>query len=138
MRLSTLAKAYFACLSYMFALPHILSLKLGFLSCINTFLCAYVWGYVYIKSGNPLLPILFHSLANFFGSVLSNMLPSNMLSIYVLIMFVFAIMGIVLLIINRKKISIDGNARIFIARHPQYFKHWHYIIYFCYNSIVLY
>ena len=117
MRLSNLGEGVFLlAFSYMFALPHILSLKLGFLSCINTFLCAYVWGYVYIKSGNPLLPILFHSLANFFGSVLSNMLPSNMLSIYVLIMFVFAIMGIVLLIINRKKISVDGNARIFSSQ----------------------
>lgn len=116
-RLSNLGEGVFLlAFSYMFALPHILSLKLGLLSFINTFLCAIIWGYVYIKSGNPLLPILFHSLANFFGSVFSNMLPADMLSIYVLIMFAFAIIGIVLLIINRKKISVDGSARIFSSQ----------------------
>lgn len=62
--------------------------------------------------GNILLPILLHAHSNFFGAVMGNLIPENILSLYMLIMMVLGILNIILFFVNRKRFSLDGERRL--------------------------
>lgn len=94
--------------SFFFAVIH--GFPLGISQMIYTFCLGMIWSYAYVMSGNVWIPILLHSLSNAFGSVfLSLANEAGLLIPYTLVMMILGILGIVLLVKNRKRIVLDGK-----------------------------
>ena len=94
--------------SFCFSIVH--GVSLGIPQILYTFILGMIWSYVYIKSGNLLVPIILHSLSNLFGSVIIQSLQS--VSIYSMCIMLMGIVGIILFFSNKKKIKIDNDNKL--------------------------
>lgn len=104
-------ESFFCMMSALFfSLPHLNSM--GLVSLLTTSIGGFTWAYAYIKTGNILLPILLHAHSNFFGAVMGNLIPENILSLYMLIMMVLGVLNIILFFVNRKRFTLDGERRL--------------------------
>ena len=99
--------------SFCFSIVH--GVSLGIPQILYTFILGMIWSYVYIKSGNLLVPIILHSLSNLFGSVIIQSLQSVSqiaVSIYSMCIMLMGIVGIILFFSNKKKIKIDKDNKL--------------------------
>ena len=99
--------------SFCFSIVH--GVSLGIPQILYTFILGMIWSYVYIKSGNLLVPIILHSLSNLFGSVIIQSLQSVSqiaVSIYSMCIMLMGIVGIILFLSNKKKIKIDNDNKL--------------------------
>ena len=99
--------------SFCFSIVH--GVSLGIPQILYTFILGMIWSYVYIKSGNLLIPITLHSLSNLFGSVIIQSLQSVSqiaVSIYSMCIMLIGIVGIILFLSNKKKIKIDNDNKL--------------------------
>lgn len=99
--------------SFCFSIVH--GVSLGIPQILYTFILGMIWSYVYIKSGNLLVPILLHSLSNLFGSVIIQSLQGVSqiaVSIYSMCIMLMGIVGIILFFSNKKKIKIDNDNKL--------------------------
>ena len=99
--------------SFCFAIVH--SVAIGIPQVLYTFILGLIWSYLYVKTGKLIIPIILHSLSNFFGGILSSIIQGvsqEALGMYSMIMMLLAIIGIVCFIINKKKIVIDNENKI--------------------------
>lgn len=99
--------------SFCFSIVH--GVSLGIPQILYTFILGMIWSYVYIKSGNLLVPIILHSLSNLFGSVIIQSLQSVSqiaVSIYSMCIMLIGIVGIILFFSNKKKIKIDNDNKL--------------------------
>lgn len=99
--------------SFCFSIVH--GVSLGIPQILYTFILGMIWSYVYIKSGNLLVPIILHSLSNLFGSVIIQSLQSVSqiaVSIYSICIMLMGIVGIILFFSNKKKIKIDNDNKL--------------------------
>lgn len=99
--------------SFCFSIVH--GISLGIPQILYTFILGMIWSYVYIKSGNLLVPIILHSLSNLFGSVIIQSLQSVSqiaVSIYSMCIMLMGIVGIILFLSNKKKIKIDNDNKL--------------------------
>lgn len=99
--------------SFCFSIAH--GVSLGIPQILYTFILGMIWSYVYIKSGNLLVPIILHSLSNLFGSVIIQSLQSVSqiaVSIYSMCIMLIGIVGIILFFSNKKKIKIDNDNKL--------------------------
>lgn len=99
--------------SFCFSIVH--GVSLGIPQILYTFILGMIWSYVYIKSGNLLVPIILHSLSNLFGSVIIQSLQSVSqiaVSIYSMCIMLMGIVGIILFFSNKKKIKIDNDNKL--------------------------
>ena len=99
--------------SFCFSIVH--GVSLGIPQILYTFILGMIWSYVYIKSGNRLVPIILHSLSNLFGSVIIQSLQSVSqiaVSIYSMCIMLMGIVGIILFFSNKKKIKIDNDNKL--------------------------
>ena len=99
--------------SFCFSIVH--GVSLGIPQILYTFILGMIWSYVYIKSGNLLVPIILHSLSNLFGSVIIQSLQSVSqiaVSIHSMCIMLMGIVGIILFFSNKKKIKIDNDNKL--------------------------
>lgn len=94
--------------AFCFSIIH--GVAIGFPTIIYTFILGLIWAYLLVKTGNVWIPIIYHSLSNLFGGILPQIILSfkeQLFPIYFLLIIVFAIMGLILLFINRKDFSFE-------------------------------
>jgi membrane protease YdiL (CAAX protease family) len=96
--------------SFCFCIVH--GVSLGIPSIIYTFLLGLNWSYLMVKTGNILIPIIFHSLSNLFGGILPQIIMSisdQLFSIYVILAIILAIVGLILFIRNKKDFTFEDK-----------------------------
>lgn len=101
---------YILASAFCFGLVHIVSL--GPSQAIYTFILGLIWGYLYVKTGNLALVIIFHSLSNLFAGVITQGLMGvsmEMLGLYIVSIIALAIVALIVLIKNREKIILDES-----------------------------
>ncbi|HPW53273.1 MAG TPA: CPBP family intramembrane metalloprotease [Erysipelotrichaceae bacterium] len=110
-KLNKYGSALFVLLSaFCFCIVH--GVSAGIPTMIYTFLLGLLWAYLMIKTGNVLIPIIYHSLSNLFGGIIPQILlgyAEQFFSLYIILIIVFAIAGVILLIINRKDYALDDR-----------------------------
>lgn len=93
--------------SFCFCFLH--GVSMGIPAIIYTFILGLIWSYLLVKTGNIMVTIVFHSLSNLFGVVLSQWLPSVsklVFTVYIILIIVFAIIGLILFIVNKKEFNL--------------------------------
>jgi len=110
-RLSRYGEGFYILVScFCFAIVH--GVSLGIPQIIYTFILGMIWSYLYVKTGNLVLVIIMHALSNFFGSVMVQTLMNIsmiVVNIYFMLMILCGIVGFILFMANKKKISLDGE-----------------------------
>ena len=102
--------------SFCFAIVH--GVSIGIPQIIYTFILGMIWSYLYVRSGNIWLSILMHSLSNLFGSVMTQWLQTisqPLMAVYSMSMMLLGIVGIIIFLVNKKHILIDGDSKIISA-----------------------
>lgn len=102
--------------SFCFAIVH--GVSIGIPQIIYTFILGMIWSYLYVRTGNIWLSILMHSLSNLFGSVITQSLQTisqPLMVVYSMSMMLLGIVGIILFLVNKKHISVDGDSKIISA-----------------------
>lgn len=96
-----------------FSMVH--GVSLGIPQIAYTFILGLIWAYVYAKTGSLIYPIILHALSNFAGSVMSQslmLISEKAASIYTMLLTVTGITGIVLLILKRRSVTLDGKKNL--------------------------
>jgi len=96
--------------SFCFSFVH--GVSLGIPSIVYTFILGLIWSYLLVKTGDLKISIVFHSLSNLFGGILTQMLlgvSDEIFSIYFLLVIVLGLAGLILFIKNRKDFTVDGK-----------------------------
>ena len=99
--------------SFCFAIVH--GVSLGIPQIVYTFVLGLIWSYLYVRTGNIWISVLMHSLSNLFGSVIMQSLQvasQPLMAAYSIGMMLLGIIGVILFIVNKKRISIGGEKRI--------------------------
>ncbi|NMA50527.1 MAG: CPBP family intramembrane metalloprotease [Mollicutes bacterium] len=98
--------------AFCFSLVH--GFSMGIPTMIYTFILGLIWSYLLVKTGNIIIVIAFHSLSNLFGSIFTQILSGfsdQAFMAYFFLIIIFAIIGIILFIKNKKDFSF--NEKIF-------------------------
>lgn len=96
--------------SFCFALLH--GVSLGIPSIIYTFILGLIWSYLLLKTGDIKISIIFHSLSNFFGGILTQLLlkiSDKIFSVYFILIILLSIAGLLLFIKNRQDFALDDK-----------------------------
>lgn len=96
--------------SFCFAIVH--GVSLGIPQIVYTFILGMIWSYLMVKTGDIKLVVIMHSLSNLFGSIITQtLLNVSMVAtgLYSILLILLGIIGLILFLINRKKIVLDGN-----------------------------
>ena len=96
--------------SYCFAILH--GVSLGFVNIVYTFILGLIWSYLLVKTGSFLLVVFMHAISNLFNAIIIQILLNisiKMVSIYMMIILLLGIIGLILFVINRKKIIVDNK-----------------------------
>ena len=99
--------------SFCFAIVH--GVSLGIPQIIYTFILGMIWSYLFVKTGNIKLSIIFHSLSNIFGSIIIQTLQGISMEItgmYSIFMMLLAIIGLICFIKNKKNIKLDNKNKL--------------------------
>ncbi|MGI6608442.1 MAG: CPBP family intramembrane glutamic endopeptidase [Erysipelotrichaceae bacterium] len=94
--------------SFCFCIVH--GVSVGVATVIYTFLLGLIWSYLIVKTKNIVVTIIYHSLSNFFGGILPQIIVNaseQLFSIYFIIIIVCAVAGLVLFLINKKEFTVD-------------------------------
>ncbi len=97
-----------------FSIVH--GVSLGLPQIAYTFILGLIWSYLYAKTGNFILVVVMHAVSNLFGSIMVQLLSGismELTGMYSMLMMACAIVGAVLFLVNKKKISVDGKASLF-------------------------
>ncbi len=100
--------------AFCFAIVH--GVALGIPQIFYTFILGLIWSYLVVKTGDIKLAVLLHALSNLFGSVISQTLMSVSMilaGLYTMLMMLLGIVGVVLFLVNKKKIVLDGGTGLF-------------------------
>lgn len=102
--------------SFCFAIVHLVSI--GIPQMIYTFILGIIWSYLYVKSGNLLIPIVLHSLSNLFGGIMIQEIQGiskDLLGIYSILVLLLSIIGLIWLVLSSKNIMLNSKNK-FLAR----------------------
>lgn len=101
---------YILASAWCFAVVH--GVSIGFAHIVYTFILGLIWAYLTVKSGNIVLAVIMHAVSNLFNSVVIQLLGENLeiLAVYSLLLMALGVIGLVLFLINRKKIIMDGTS----------------------------
>ena len=100
--------------AFCFAIVHGVSLGIG--QIVYTFILGMIWAYLLVKTGDIKLSILMHALSNLFGSVITQALMGVSMAaagIYTMLLILLGIIGLILFLVNKKKILLDGEKGLF-------------------------
>lgn len=100
--------------AFCFAIVH--GVALGIPQVFYTFILGLIWSYLVVKTGDIKLAVLLHALSNLFGSVISQTLMGISMilaGLYSMLMMLVGIVGLILFLIYKKKIVLDGEAGLF-------------------------
>lgn len=100
--------------AFCFALVH--GVSLGVPQIVYTFLLGIIWAYLLVKTGELKLVILLHALSNLFGGIIAQTLLSISIvvaAVYSMSLIVLGILGLILFLIHKKKIVLDGESGLF-------------------------
>lgn len=99
--------------SFCFAIAH--GVALGIPQVIYTFILGLIWSYLFVKTGDIAVTVVLHSFSNLFGAVIVQFLQKvsmGALGIYFMFVLVWGIIGLILLIKDRKSIVLDGQGKL--------------------------
>lgn len=102
--------------SFCFAIVHLVSI--GIPQMIYTFILGIIWSYLYVKSGNLLIPIVLHSLSNLFGGIMIQEIQGiskELFGIYSILVLLLSIIGLIWLVLSSKNIILNSKNK-FLAR----------------------
>lgn len=102
--------------SFCFAIVHLVSI--GIPQMIYTFILGIIWSYLYVKSGNLLIPIVLHSLSNLFGGIMIQEIQGiskDLFGIYSILVLLLSIIGLIWLVLSSKNIILNSKNK-FLAR----------------------
>lgn len=97
--------------AYCFAILH--GVSMGPIHIPYTFILGLIWGYLTVKSGGLILAILMHSISNLFNAVIVQKLLDisvEALAAYSAVIMLLGIIGLILYLVNRKKVVLDGTS----------------------------
>ena len=97
--------------AYCFAILH--GVSMGPIHILYTFILGLIWGYLTVKSGGLILAILMHSISNLFNAVIVQKLLDisvEALAAYSAVIMLLGIIGLILYLVNRKKVVLDGTS----------------------------
>ncbi len=104
-------EAFFVLVSaFCFCVVH--GVSAGIPTIIYTFILGLIWSYLLVKTGNIWMPIFYHSISNFFGSILAQMIfafSEKLFPIYLIMIIVFAVAGLIMFIRNKKDFSFEDK-----------------------------
>lgn len=95
-----------------FSIVH--GVSLGVPQIAYTFVLGLVWAYVYVKTGSLLYSIILHSLSNFAGAIISQLImlvSETASSVYSMLLMMTGTAGLILFCIKLKKIRLDGDRK---------------------------
>jgi len=96
--------------AYCFAVVH--GVSIGFAHIVYTFILGLIWAYLTVKSGNIVLAIIMHAVSNLFNAVIIQLLGASIsieiMAVYSFLLMALGAIGLILFLINRKKIVLDG------------------------------
>lgn len=105
---------YILASAFCFAIVH--GVALGIPQVVYTFILGMIWSYLVVKTGDIKLAVIMHALSNLFGSVITQALlgvSEVATGMYSMMLMILGIVGLVLFLINKKKIVLDGDAGLF-------------------------
>ena len=97
--------------AYCFAVLH--GVSMGPIHIVYTFILGLIWGYLTVKSGGIIIAILMHSISNLFNAVIVQKLLEKSveaLAAYSMLIMVLGIIGLIIYLVNRKKVVLDGSS----------------------------
>lgn len=97
--------------AYCFAVLH--GVSMGPIHIVYTFILGLIWGYLTVKSGGIIIAILMHSISNLFNAVIVQKLMEKSveaLAAYSMLIMVLGIIGLIIYLVNRKKVVLDGSS----------------------------
>lgn len=100
--------------AFCFAIVH--GVSLGVPQIVYTFILGAIWSYLFVKTRDLKLVIVMHALSNLFGSILTQMLMGISMTsagLYSMLLMLLGIVGLILLLANKKKIVLDGEKGLF-------------------------
>ena len=100
--------------AFCFAIVH--GVALGIPQVAYTFILGMIWAYLVVKTGDIKLAVIMHALSNLFGSVITQTLSGISMAatgMYSMLLMILGIVGLVLFLINKKKIVLDGDTGLF-------------------------
>lgn len=100
--------------AFCFAIVH--GVALGIPQVAYTFVLGLIWAYLVVKTGDIKLAVILHALSNLFGSVITQTLSGISMAatgMYSMLLMILGIVGLILFLINKKKIVLDGDAGLF-------------------------
>lgn len=100
--------------AFCFAIVH--GVAIGIPQVAYTFVLGLIWAYLVVKTGDIKLAVILHALSNLFGSVITQTLSGISMAatgMYSMLLMILGIVGLVLFLINKKKIVLDGDAGLF-------------------------
>lgn len=97
-------EAFFVLVSaFCFCIVH--GVSIGINAIVYTFILGLIWSYLLVKTGNVWISVIYHSLSNFFGAILSQIILTyfeQLFPLYFILIIVSAISGLILFIKNKK------------------------------------
>lgn len=96
--------------AFCFAIVH--GVALGIPQVAYTFILGMIWAYLVVKTGDIKLSVILHALSNLFGSVITQTLSGISVVVtgmYSMLLIILGIVGLVLFLVNKKKIVLDGD-----------------------------
>ena len=105
---------YVAVSAFCFALVH--GVSLGIPQVMYTFILGMIWAYLFAKTGDIKLVIVMHALSNLCGSIITQTLlgiSEVAAGVYSMVLIVLGILGMVLFLVYKKKIILDGESGLF-------------------------
>ncbi len=104
-------EAFFVLVSaFCFCIVH--GVSAGIPTIIYTFILGLIWSYLLVKTGNIWIPIIYHSMSNFFGAVLSQLIlifSEKLFPIYFVLVILLAITGLILFVRNKKDFTFEDK-----------------------------
>jgi membrane protease YdiL (CAAX protease family) len=101
--------------AYCFAVVH--GVSVGFAHIVYTFILGLVWSYLTVKSGSIVLAVIMHAVSNLFNAVIIQLLGASIsievMAVYSFLIIALGVIGLIIYIINRKKLILDGTSGIF-------------------------
>lgn len=107
-------RSYVLVSAFCFALVH--GVSLGIPQIVYTFILGMIWAYLLVKTGDMKLVILLHALSNLFGSIITQTLlgiSEVAAGVYSMSLIALGILGLVLLLLHRKELVLDGEPGLF-------------------------
>jgi len=105
---------YVAVSAFCFALVH--GVSLGIPQVMYTFILGMMWAYLFAKTGDIKIVIVMHALSNLFGSIITQTLleiSEVAAGVYSMGLMALGILGLVLFMVHKKKLLLDGEAGLF-------------------------